>query len=378
MKSLLQFLSYHNAVPIVFGILFLGATGAAAASPEVRDAVLDSVQEVRSVDNSRILSADVATLPLSVTINEVTEDNEFYYVGYTIQTIEIIDYVWQDIEKEMELQVSKEFLSGQDLGVYASKQIAEVRDAERVRLRETQTYEKEIGASRKVVATVYSGLIGQFVEPVEKIVPEYVNIEPAHSPTQAPVANGNIITNNTQAPRIQILGKNPARISLRTTYADLGALVTDDVDDNLGIHVFLGDKEVKSITLDTSKEATYKITYRATDSSGNVGQAVRTVIVGNATSTPSQSEDKKEDVPVKNSASSTPIITGGSASSTGTVGSKVAPSIPEETSTSSAPVIPEKGIEGIVSTSTLPSEEVLEEENSAVDSVLSTTTPENI
>lgn len=76
---------------------------------------------------------------------------------------------------------------------------------------------------------------------------------------------------DTEAPEIQILGNNPAYIPLDSTYNDLGALVTDNVDDNLGIEV-TGNVITESI-------GEYEVVYTAMDGSGNVGTATRTVIV---------------------------------------------------------------------------------------------------
>jgi len=79
---------------------------------------------------------------------------------------------------------------------------------------------------------------------------------------------------DTQAPTITIIGNNPANVEVGTNYVDLGASVTDNEDENLGI-------KVEGDNLDTSTDATYEITYTAVDQAGNTGTAKRTVIVGN-------------------------------------------------------------------------------------------------
>ena len=82
------------------------------------------------------------------------------------------------------------------------------------------------------------------------------------------------------APVVEVFGNNPAEINIGDTYADLGASFTDDHDDNLGIDTFVDGVEVETVTLDTSEARTYTITYRVTDTAGNVGEATRTVVVG--------------------------------------------------------------------------------------------------
>jgi hypothetical protein len=84
---------------------------------------------------------------------------------------------------------------------------------------------------------------------------------------------------DTEPPVITIYGNNPAEINVGDTYADLGASVTDNVDQNLGIYIFIGGTEVQTIALDTSTSTTYSIIYRATDTAGNTGEATRTVNV---------------------------------------------------------------------------------------------------
>ncbi|MDP2705067.1 MAG: DUF5011 domain-containing protein [bacterium] len=75
-----------------------------------------------------------------------------------------------------------------------------------------------------------------------------------------------------EAPVITVQGNNPATITIGATYNDLGALVTDNVNNNLGI-------VTEGATIDTTQTGVYTVTYSATDQAGNVGSATRTVIV---------------------------------------------------------------------------------------------------
>jgi hypothetical protein len=88
---------------------------------------------------------------------------------------------------------------------------------------------------------------------------------------------------DTEAPVITINGNNPAEISIGGTYSDLGATVTDNVNDNLGITALIDGVEVTggfgNIQIDTSTSTTYTITYSATDQAGNTSTAERDVIV---------------------------------------------------------------------------------------------------
>ncbi len=87
-------------------------------------------------------------------------------------------------------------------------------------------------------------------------------------------------TSDLEAPVITVFGNNPAHIEVGSTYVDLGASVADNVNNNLGIQTFVDGVEVTSVDIDTSAERSYIITYKATDQAGNMGEATRTVIVG--------------------------------------------------------------------------------------------------
>jgi hypothetical protein len=84
---------------------------------------------------------------------------------------------------------------------------------------------------------------------------------------------------DTEAPVITINGANPAHLLVGDSYADLGATVSDNVDQNLGLKTFLNGALVSDIVLDTSAEATSTIDYVATDNAGNTATSTRNVIV---------------------------------------------------------------------------------------------------
>lgn len=281
MKQFFEFLSYHNAVPIAFGVLFLGSGAAFAASPEAREAVFSATESVVSIDNTRIVGVDVETLSLEIGITDVQEDDDNYYVTYTLATIDLVDYVWQDVIYEEIMTVNKQVLRGRDLGLYVTKELAEVRESERVRLFETQKIEQESGVSQKVVATAYSGLIGQFLDEEAEVLPGYAPVipEPTDATTEPGTAASTQNSDDSVPPAITILGDNPARIPLRSVYEDLGVVVTDNQDGEIGYTVLVDGVEVEKIEIDTSRVWAYVITYRAVDSAGNTSEAVREVVV---------------------------------------------------------------------------------------------------
>jgi len=109
-------------------------------------------------------------------------------------------------------------------------------------------------------------------------------------------------TGDTEAPVITIQGNNPANISIGAVYSDLGATVTDNVNDNLGITTYLDGILTPQISLNTASSTTYTIEYVATDQAGNTATSTRTVIVGDP-------DPIVVDTPEEDTATSTPETT---------------------------------------------------------------------
>ncbi|MES2006643.1 MAG: immunoglobulin-like domain-containing protein, partial [Patescibacteria group bacterium] len=87
---------------------------------------------------------------------------------------------------------------------------------------------------------------------------------------------------DTEAPVISLNGNNPAQIYVGDSYTDLGATVSDNVDENLGFKVSLNggaEIDLSQLSLDTSTSTSYSIVFSSTDQAGNTGTATRTVNV---------------------------------------------------------------------------------------------------
>ncbi|MBT7339041.1 MAG: DUF5011 domain-containing protein, partial [Candidatus Jacksonbacteria bacterium] len=84
---------------------------------------------------------------------------------------------------------------------------------------------------------------------------------------------------DTTPPVITINGNNPAEIEVGATYSDLGATVTDNVNDNLGITTYVDGVQTSNISLNTASSTTYTISYTATDQAGNTATSTRQVVV---------------------------------------------------------------------------------------------------
>ncbi|MDP6249648.1 MAG: DUF5011 domain-containing protein, partial [Candidatus Pacebacteria bacterium] len=153
-------------------------------------------------------------------------------------------------------------------------------------------------------------------------------ISPTNTSTTTPEAD-------TEPPVITINGNNPANINIGTTYNDLGATVTDNVNGNLGLTTYLDGTLVTQITLNTASSTTYTIDYTATDQAGNSATSTRTVIVSDPNVVVVDTTDETAD----NTASSTPQATEETATSTPSTTENEATSTPstEENISSSTP-----------------------------------------
>lgn len=331
------FIKYNNTVPIVLGFIFLGTSGALAASPAVRDSVYTSTQSTKSIDNSYIRTVNLDSFPFTVLITNVREDADSYYVSYTLHTIDVVDSVWKSVDKPMTFSVKKIDLHGQDLGSYTSKQVAEVRDYERYRFTTAQTEERKKGPSQKILATQYSGLIGSFLSSREEALPgyahedtpppqevpgsdpnrlatpqaaptfdanapvavtpaavgaaqvpapapasPYVPVAPTPTPTPALTPQATPSPDplvDTTAPVVSMLGGSFITVPVGDAYTDLGAVASDNATTQPTLHTFVNGVEVGSVTIPTSAPEVFIIKYTAKDAAGNVGSATRTVTV---------------------------------------------------------------------------------------------------
>src|SRR3989344_8274492 len=189
--SIKNFLAYNNALPIALGIAFLGAGGVfAATNPE---AIYSEQQQVLSIDNSFIATKDLASYTPRAQILGVTEDSDNYFVSYKFYTIDLKDYVWQEVAKDEEMKVSKPDLGPyRDLGLYVTEQLKQIVDREGMRLKETQEIEQK-NVTHKVVATAYGGLVGKFLDSTTEELPGYTPVvTPPVPPPLAEVAQQTI------------------------------------------------------------------------------------------------------------------------------------------------------------------------------------------
>ncbi|TSC69410.1 MAG: hemagluttinin family protein, partial [Parcubacteria group bacterium Gr01-1014_56] len=103
------------------------------------------------------------------------------------------------------------------------------------------------------------------------------------SSTGSPQA-GTTTPSDTEAPVITLSGNNPATVDIGTSYVDLGASITDNIDQNLGFTVSLdggASISIDQLNIDTTAAGEHSVLFSATDQAGNTGTATRIVTVVN-------------------------------------------------------------------------------------------------
>jgi len=84
-------------------------------------------------------------------------------------------------------------------------------------------------------------------------------------------------------PTITLQGNNPAIVIVGSVYGDLGVVVADNVDQNLGYEVWrdgeLLGRNLSGVSVDTSIAGEHSIDYAAMDQAGNTATSTRTIIV---------------------------------------------------------------------------------------------------
>lgn len=195
--SLTGFIKYHNAFTIGLVIVFM-VGGAVLADEEVRDKVIgEAKMERQGIDNAALLAADLDNFDWAMQIDDVSEDEDNYYVAYHYQTLAIAEAIWQPATKEVTLTVAKKALADEDLGLYVAEELSEVLVGQLVYLKEVKQNEEKKGQTLIQETTQYSGLIGLVLNPKTKELPGY---EPVVKPEpQVKVDSSQIIPQEISA-----------------------------------------------------------------------------------------------------------------------------------------------------------------------------------
>lgn len=171
MKSLWHFLKYNNlAVLILFAILLIGG-GAFAASDTGQEAIGQKSTRLEGFDNTVLLTADLLSFDMNFRIEDISQDDAYYYVKYTCLDLVRESDAWRYVVQERERRVSRRL--GSDLGEYLAEEFKELQELRRQDLQSAQDKAKEEGEARRSEVTEYTGLIGKTLAVAEAVFPGY-------------------------------------------------------------------------------------------------------------------------------------------------------------------------------------------------------------
>lgn len=143
MRSLLNFLKYHNAVPVAVAVLVLGTGAVFAANPSVREAFFPTdsgpMGPSPAPEAEALRATDIGSFDMAFRVDAVREKADGYQVAYSYRTLEVVDRAWRTVSKAKIMDVPKALLGKRDLGLYAAEQIGQVMDREIAYLSEVKT-----------------------------------------------------------------------------------------------------------------------------------------------------------------------------------------------------------------------------------------------
>ncbi len=198
-SQFVSFLSYHNAVPIAFGVLFLGGASVfAATATGVLPLPAPSAPQPEPVhvDTSALLSANLDTFAFSPTVTNVVETDTEYAVSYSLRTLAPQGDAWAPFTKTGEFSVAKSALPDTGLQGYVVQKLQDIENGERSYLARSQDAERELAAKQQAQpASAFASLVGLALNQIPVPVVE----KPAPAPQQEAPPAQNAVTQTTDA-----------------------------------------------------------------------------------------------------------------------------------------------------------------------------------
>ncbi len=200
LKKIIHFIKYNNATVAILAAIFILGAGAFAAGPE---AIGQQQTTVQGLDNSLLLAADLAEFSMDFKIENIEQDENYYYATYSYLDIAVADSAWQYQLGRKTQKISKKIK--EDLGVYLAKFLAKHHEARLRELKGEQARAQSRGAEARVAVTEYSGLIGRSLDLAAKIFPGYQAVKKVELPAPdfsalSPLINGDEGGLNPSAP----------------------------------------------------------------------------------------------------------------------------------------------------------------------------------
>jgi len=187
-KKIIQFIKYNNLTVLILFIIFVFGAGAFAQTETGQDIIGEKQTEIQGTDKTLLMEADLDNFDMDFKIEKIEEDNPlkgsgqgYYYVTYTYLDLVKHNSAWQYQIQEKIKKVSKKLKK--DLGVYLAEELKEEYDARIKDLKNIKDRLSIEAEEERVEVTKYSGLVGQTLDIVGKIFPNYNPVKIYKVPT---------------------------------------------------------------------------------------------------------------------------------------------------------------------------------------------------
>ncbi len=184
LRKIIEFVKYNNFFVLMLAVIFLLGSGVLAATPAGKAVIGQKQTEIKGIDNTLLLEADLDKLDMDFKIEKIEQDQKYYYVTYTYLDLVKKNGVWQYEIKEKVRKISRRRLD-KDLGVYLAEQFKQEYQARIKDLKRAQEKARSEGEEKRVEVTEYSGLIGRTLKLAGKVFPGYEPVKQRIVPSPA-------------------------------------------------------------------------------------------------------------------------------------------------------------------------------------------------
>jgi len=177
-QKILHFIKYNNAMIIILAVVLILGGGALAAGPENIGVKQTKIQ---GTDNSLLIQADFDNFNMDFKIENIEQDEKYYYVTYGYLDLVVIDSAWQYQLSQKTVKASKKIK--EDIGVYMAKYLNKHHEARVRELKQAKSEAQVQGEQKRVEVTEYSGLIGRTLDLAATVFPGYEPVVKTELPT---------------------------------------------------------------------------------------------------------------------------------------------------------------------------------------------------
>ena len=228
MRSIIDFIKYNNAFPVILAVVLLGTGAAFAASPKLREAVLSVDTAVMQpfspppiADTSVLSKENFSSYDISVRIDMLKETTDAFAVKYSYNTYDIVEGVWQETRKTRHMDVSKALLGKRKLTDYLSEQIGQVVQRELAYLDEVQRMASGENTKKQRISK-YAGLVGKELTIGDDMISETEEADDKKSSSNV----GDSMENSASVPAAPVISDEKLREIIVQAVADFLAIDT--------------------------------------------------------------------------------------------------------------------------------------------------------